>query len=221
MAIDVVLPEPLTPATSTTAGRASRIERRTRASQGLAEMVPQRAARVAVGEAARAGLLPDLLHERLGGVEPEIGLKEERLEILDRVALELLPLEDAREAILERGARLAEPVPEAIGKTRQELHGWTSRGMVASFTTWPADSSVELHATVELELHAARVPEGDAEAPGASPLTHSARGERLLDHRTVVRLDAHPGRVSRAHDQDAVRRLRSAGHGCGGRCRWR
>src|SRR6185436_5142638 len=114
------------------------VERRSGAGQRLAEMVPQRAPRIAVGEASGARLLPDLLHECFGGVETEIGLKEQRLELLDRVALELLALEDAREAVLERRPRLAEPFPQAIGEARKELHGEDSPGRIASFTTWPA-----------------------------------------------------------------------------------
>jgi hypothetical protein len=93
------------------------IERRTGSSQRLAQVVRQRAAGIPARQPPAAGLLPDALHEPLGGVEPEVGLQKERFQLLHRVGLELLSLEDAGETLLERRARLAEPISQAIGES--------------------------------------------------------------------------------------------------------
>ena len=80
----VVFPEPFTPTTSTIAGRASSSSGAPAPASASRRWLGQRPARVAVGEAPQPRLLPHPLDEPLGGVEPEVGLEQERLEILHR-----------------------------------------------------------------------------------------------------------------------------------------
>ena len=129
----------------------------------------------------RARLLAHLLHERLGGVEargrPGGGAPRDPRRCPPRAPG---PGRCARSPSSNAARVLPSPSRRRSREAGQELHGWTSLGTVTSFTTCPAAPEAGQRAAVQLELDAARVAEGDVEAPGAAPLAHRARRERLL-----------------------------------------
>ena len=134
---------------------------------------------------------------------------------------ELLSLKDAREALLERGPRLAEPIAEALAETREELHGSDLGRHHHVPDDLAALAQRGQRLAVQLELDAARVAQRHVKAPRAVPLAHRARRERVLGRLAAVWLDAHPRRLDRAHHQHSLNRARRAlGRRGGGGDRW-